>query len=444
MADFTLANNSSTAREMFRLRLVYDAYILAELQNVSGINQETIQIKDFKKDERLLIGRVDGLGNPILLNKDFLTPLQQGGVGGSLSKAINFVSDSFKLMQQKYRRDLRIGNIRSDSEALGDLQAVKGFTDPTENYYNYLDYKKGDIKRYILRRHKLNHIRDFDSFVEIFMEYVRASARREPITETMYLLTKENSVLSSGLAIEIYDGDYGDDEVKYDLFYKDRNFEYLKNLAYGYGFMIDKNIPWRLVADMNSPQMKPYIENRLFVGAEAGAVLGTYFTRVHTPDLERLSQLMIDTYNMIARARSRTKITKSTATTNGSGKTIFRQCRKKEIIRRRQESYEKILEYPISYWIDKYVEIRNYETSMLYNDGAMRTIIKNATDLANSLDTATAMRYIASKFDNVEHFEGSLFHDLTRIRMGEDPNASGKSVDETVKRSVQASNFVIY
>ncbi len=81
---------------------------------------------------------------------------------------------------------------------------------------------------------------------------------------------------------------------------------------------------------------------------------------------------------------------------------------------------------------------------MRYSDGTLNVVTKNATDLMNSLDKSTAMRYITSKFDNVEHFEGSLFHDITRIHMRKDPTATGTSVDETVLRSVQASNFVIY
>ena len=64
--------------------------------------------------------------------------------------------------------------------------------------------------------------------------------------------------------------------------------------------------------------------------------------------------------------------------------------------------------------------------------------------LSNSLDTSVGLGYISRKFDNVSHFEGSLFYDLTRATMSEDPNATEKSLAETVLRSVQASNFIVY
>ena len=98
----------------------------------------------------------------------------------------------------------------------------------------------------------------------------------------------------------------------------------------------------------------------------------------------------------------------------------------------------------MSYWVDKYVKIRNVETGVKYDDATLSIIARNATDLINSLDNYTAMRYIGTKFDNVEHFGGSLFHDIVRLEMREDPNATGESVDERVQRSVQSSNFVVY
>ena len=99
---------------------------------------------------------------------------------------------------------------------------------------------------------------------------------------------------------------------------------------------------------------------------------------------------------------------------------------------------------PTSYWVDKYVKIRNAETGLGYDDATVDIIIKNTTQLINNLDIFTGMRYIASKFDNVAHLEGSLFYDITRTEMSQDPNATESSVKERVQRSVQDSNFVQY
>ena len=277
------------------------------------------------------------------------------------------------------------------------------------------------------------------------MDYVRATAARAPFTQTMYILTVANSVLSSGLAVEIYEGDCNDDNLKFDLFYNDPNFEYLKNLAYGHGFMIDKHIPWRLVADINSPNISRFLQPELPFEGSGLAALSLFYNRPHLDDLEDILDMMIDTYNTIAEARPFTTIKESRATTSiNSPVTVYNNCKKTKIINRLTVSLDYATALPTSYWIDKYVKIRNAETGLGYDDATVNTIIKNTTQLINNLDIFTGMRYIASKFDNVAHLEGSLFYDITRIEMSQDPNATESSVKERVQRSVQDSNFVQY
>ena len=438
-------NNDLGARDMYLQRSIYNGYILTALNKVNSPQIETIQIKDFLKDEKLLIGRVDPFGNPLLIDNVYLKTFTVG-VGGSQAVAANFVIDAFSDMQLEFQNALRVGKVDNDSVALGELAAKKGYIDPSDGYFKHRERLTKIFRRYILGSRKIDEIKDFETFVPVFLDFVAQVASRNPITETMYILTNKNSVLSSGLALEIYEGDYGDDVLKYDLFYDDINFEYLKNLAYGHGFVIDKHIPWRLVADLNSPQMAPYIENALNApGAKAGFVLETMYSRPHLDDIDNIADIMLKMYNMVARLRPRSIKKTSNATTSlGSSKSVFRKCSRKQSFTRKLTSLKEVSKLPLSYWIDKYVRVRNAETGLRYDDATLNIIIKNTTDLANSLDIRAAVRYTATKFDNFEHFNGSLFHDVVRFEMREDPNATGDSVDERVQRSVQASNFVIY
>tara|TARA_R100000234_G_scaffold71048_1_gene43652 strand:+ start:3186 stop:4523 length:1338 start_codon:yes stop_codon:yes gene_type:complete len=445
MAITISGNNNLGARDMYLQRSMYNGYILTALNKVNSPQIETIQIKDFLKDEKLLIGRVDPFGNPILIDRNYLKSFSSG-VGGSQVTAVNFVIDAFQDMQNKFQNALRLGKVDNDSQALGELSAKKGYNDPSDGYFKHRQRLTKIFRRYILGSGKIDEIRDFETFVPIFLDFVTQMTPRNPITETMYILTSKSSVLDSGLAIEIYEGDYGDDVLKYDLFYDDINFEYLKNLAYGHGFVIDKHIPWRLVADLNSPQMAPYIENALTVpGAKAGFVLEAMYNRPHLDDIDNVADIMLKMYNMAARLRPRSIKKASSATTSlGSSKTVFKKCTRSQSFARKLTSAREVTQLPLSYWIDKYVKVRNAETGLRYDNATLDVIIKNATDLANSLDISAAVRYTATKFDNFEHFNGSLFHDVVRFEMREDPNATGDSVDERVQRSVQASNFVIY
>ena len=61
-------NNDLGARDMYLQRSIYNGFILTALNKVNSPQIETIQIKDFLKDEKLLIGRVDPFGNPLLID----------------------------------------------------------------------------------------------------------------------------------------------------------------------------------------------------------------------------------------------------------------------------------------------------------------------------------------------------------------------------------------
>ena len=153
--------------------------------------------------------------------------------------------------------------------------------------------------------------------------------------------------------------------------------------------------------------------------------------------------MMIDTYNSIVELQPYSTIRTPSATTSlGSPTTVFSSCKKSKVITRFSVEADFARTLPASYWMDKYVRIKNIETGINYNEATISSISKNATDLINNLDIFTALSYTNSKFDNVAHFEGSLFYDVTKLEMREDPNATASSLKERVQQSVQASNFV--
>ena len=257
MAILFKGKNSLTSKEMIEQRSLYSIYALSLLPRVSRPTLETRQIKDFNLDEKLLIGRVDEEFNPIFISQKFLDNF---GASSPTKVGLNVVTNAFKDMKKKFDSDQRRGLISTNSPVLSELSVKKAYINPFGLYNTLLERRVEQFKTYVKERRLLNKIQDFNSFVDVFMQYVQDTAKELPITRSMFFLTSNYSVLSSGLAFEIDEGSYSTDQYKIDYYYKQKNFRYFKNLAYSYGFMIDKNIPWRLIADLNSPQMTPYIE----------------------------------------------------------------------------------------------------------------------------------------------------------------------------------------
>jgi len=62
----------------------------------------------------------------------------------------------------------------------------------------------------------------------------------------------------SGVAIEVADLNAANDDDKITQFLNSKNWEFFVNACNSYGFMIDLNIPWRIVADIDSEAMQAY------------------------------------------------------------------------------------------------------------------------------------------------------------------------------------------
>jgi len=442
MAKFN-GKNSLGARDIYLSRAVYNSHVLTNLLEVKEPTVETKQIKDFIKDERMLIGRINLHRHAIYPRTRFLKSFSSN----PKHLALNFVVDAFEAMKKEYDRLLKTNQLDPATKALSELSIAKAYSSSIQNYDEHLKALQNAFMGFIKRKNRLDQISDFDSFIPFYMDFMKRSAADFPFTKSMYFLTRHISPLTSGMIIETHAGSYGDDEEKVQLFYKQRNFEQFKNLAYSHGFMIDKHVPWRLVADLNSPNMVPYIRAALGTkNSSAATVLEVMFKTPHSDDIPSIIRMMLKLYNAIAIHRPRTRIYSPAATVSPySSKTSLSVCKGIKIIRRHPLNIETLARnYETGFWLDLYTRTRNVESGLHYKEETIQNIVNNSIDLGKKLDRSAALRYIITKFDNVEQFEGSLFHDITKMDMAEDPLATGQSVDETVQRSVQASNFIVY
>lgn len=80
---------------------------------------------------------------------------------------------------------------------------------------------------------------------------------KAPFTRSAFMLSRHLGPMASGLCIDVQPLSYSEDEPKIE-FINSPNFQQFRRTANQYGFMVDKNVPWRLVANMNSPQMIEY------------------------------------------------------------------------------------------------------------------------------------------------------------------------------------------
>jgi hypothetical protein len=427
---FEASNKTKSVRNLLIDRAHYDANILKKNRGVNGQTWETKKIKDFRNSEKIFYGRVDSLGNPILLGARWLKPLSLKQ-GGRPVSAVDFVSTAFTDLQKFFDLGAKDGRAKAVLPVYSSLAATKGYENPQKQYRDHIAMlTENFVNIYMAAGDKLKHVRDFKTFVPYFMNFAKLTGPSVPLLKTSYITSQFVSPLVSGLMIEIYDGDCSDDKVKHDMFYAQKDFQFLKDAAYLHGFVIDKHVPWRLVADLNSPMMQSYIRKVFPEPLDVETVMKIVYNDPYPNDIPILIRMMVGFYNSLASRFPSTQIGNCLVP-----ETIYRQPVDIDVVS---------TQHDVGFWLRLYTTMRNAETGIDYSDTILDRIVDNATDIAKAVDNASALGYITSKFNNVEHFGGSLFYGVTRRKMADNPEIDEEDVEKTVKTSVQLSNFKTY
>tara|TARA_R110000824_G_scaffold150209_4_gene320721 strand:+ start:4688 stop:6358 length:1671 start_codon:yes stop_codon:yes gene_type:complete len=210
-------------------------------------------------NENPLYGKID-------LNKDYVFPktIKMKDLDGV--RAFDFVVDAFLDLQSFLAKHVEAGWLSADGP-IARLTARKGYVELDEifnwhyelHYFTFVGlYTKRPPGTGLSQGSVKDSIKNVSDFIKHFANYLKEAVNTVPLTKTAVGNRKLVSPLSTGLCIEIYDKDYDDDREKH-MFMKDPNFNFYRIAARKYGFMVDRNVPWRLVADVSSEYMREYM-----------------------------------------------------------------------------------------------------------------------------------------------------------------------------------------
>ena len=215
---------------------------------------ELEETKDFDLHRKqLLYGRIDRDGNAIYLHDANLDQIWTGEENTEF--AIDFVCDAFEWLKNhviKARRDLDPNSVYS----VHKFRATKAWRagDLEYSYYRYLNNLYTDfVQNYLEEDRRYEKIVDFNSFLISFSKYMSSIAYYFPLTKTGYILSHHCSPFVSGMMVEIAKERHGTQRNKAGKKYSDDpNFPFIKKAAKKFGFMVDRNAPWRLVFNVAS------------------------------------------------------------------------------------------------------------------------------------------------------------------------------------------------
>ena len=237
--------NTPGARNIFKKRVRY-------LADMNRRHQNHINVINFNHGEKIFYGRVNHYYAPIAIDTtDNSTPIgtiKHSAQSSDPVRAVDFVAQTFDMMCEQIKKDAARGKLVS-SAYLTNLRAFKGYEDPS---VLYRDYRRDYAKKIKTKIQKKNlKFTNFEEFISIFLQETQFALSTSPFTYPGFIKSKYNSILSTGLAIEIAPVSYNSDLTKIAAFVNSTNWDYFVTTCSSFGFMVDQNVPWRIVADMS-------------------------------------------------------------------------------------------------------------------------------------------------------------------------------------------------
>jgi len=356
-----------TPKNLFSLRKQY-------LEEVVGSSNHT----NFHDSSlRSNYGRVDLLGNAVYPSEKFLAPIPSEG---SLY-ALGFVADAFKDFRAYYLKMVTMGGIRQGQGALSIVEPIRGWESMHTLYGKNIDDIYSTLVRLYFEKTGVSgqqadrRPEDFEQFVGLLNDLLYTKGREFALSRSSFILSSQNGIATTGLAIEITPN-LGTDSTK--KFFGNPNFKFYMNALKQFGFMVDVDYPGRIIADIGSPEMQHYM-------AQYGITVDNLFEKMYYKasdyDYYLLKVYISQYYNTyVAQYPSKTITTPT-------------KCGKptKRVILREQISAD---DYSDDYWLSIYVNTRNFELSRPLDEHKLKKVIKNAKDLRKNLDISEAIRYI--------------------------------------------------
>tara|TARA_Y100001973_G_C5207802_1_gene342917 strand:+ start:2897 stop:4159 length:1263 start_codon:yes stop_codon:yes gene_type:complete len=306
--------------------------------------------------------------------------------------AMNFVVDAFLSFRNYYRAArLRGAVVMDKNEALFNLEPVAGWENPNEAYDIYLrEFGEKMLERslrqnvaYTSTNKYKRDIVTFSDFINFFYDDYLDTASPEiiPMSKCQFVRSADLTVMHTGLAIQIADDDQSDDAFKYDNYLTDENFDFYTAAALRYGFRVDVNAPWRLVADLSSPYMISKMKE--YNISTARHLFGEYYKKSYLEDLNNIREFFFVYYDRLLEIQPTTTITRAK-----------RKGSVSKLVDRKPITEEKfLLDFPLVFWYDMYAQLRMKEMNM-FNKESYDKIRSTIQKYGNTLDIEAIIGYI--------------------------------------------------
>ncbi len=341
--------------------------------------------------EKQLYGLVDNSGRSIYPKTSLLRGITNDN--GITHDCLFFVAEAFDDMK-KYHKSFLLSDKASPIRTIySGLEVQRGADELDTLYIDYANKLYNTFLRIPIQKFQANGtIKNFSTFTKIFIDYIKTIASIAPINRSTFIKNRACHQNINGLIISLQDiRTTADSRLKANNYMSDPNFDFFVESAKRYGFFVDRNAPWRIVADLASPVMQDYYKKYNFNSVDD--VFANCYHIAYLTDLKTLRNLLISFWNSFV----------SVYPVSISGKqqencsSIFVEVNNLKPIN------EKVFEshYNINWLLRLYLFIKIHEYNIIISQNVFENIYNEAININKFVDTENCLDYINKKIDSL-------------------------------------------
>lgn len=397
--------NDLTTREAYYYRLLYS--VVHEPGN--AYKKVKKNVTSFEYGESRLYGRVLPFTHIPVLVKESLLKNPKTQDPEKSTRVLNFVADAFDDFSKAFEDAQFKNTISMDAGFLTSPVPKVAYISPTAHYQAYRTACYEVFIEYLTKMDIHRKIRDFESFYTQFHNYFKLHCRALPFTIEAFQRSMYGNLNMTGLAIDLAEFDASKDKLKVERVFSNKNYGFYENAAMQFGFKIDKNCPWRIVADLGSPAMKRYMENRNFKGASS--VMSRAYEPAYLVGYNSFKTMLISYYNAYVRDNPNTIGPRR----NGLGDYVSHVQERTTV-----DIFDFVKEFGEKYFLEKYVTFRSMEEHEAFTSQKIKNISDRAIELAKIKGMEAALKYINEDVCDTKTHSGSVTDLLTKRRRREE------------------------
>lgn len=333
-----------------------------------------------------LYGRIDPDGVVIYPKESFLKEVSTPNLSTTTQQesvfALNFVVRAFESFREefikKHENEQQFLNHKYFSPER--MKARKGWLSVNTFYHNQvMDLYENFVTIYLSKNpERSRNAVNYDKFVKYFLEFLERVGSKSPFTRSNLVKSLYCPPNVSGLCVEFASEDYSDDLKKHEGIYESKYFNSFRRTALRHGFLIDKNAPWRLVADIKSRPMQNYM---YYYGITIDNIYERVYNKAYVFDLPSCRIYLKQFYDSYLAAQP-----------------TVRDFEGQVMTRRPLGQREFEIKYNTKYWIGVYIGIRNLELQDPFSKKELSRIINKALKIHEHLNLRKAVDYINTTF----------------------------------------------